>query len=183
MISVFYRRLIQIGKVSGAISFLIAAPYALVQYWQARASTRVEQTLSFYKLFNSTPFTGYREKLTKAVVKHRILLNSAAASKEQLLTAQQELVSAEDVEMELLLLFDFFDGVAVCVASGVCDNDTAVKLFKPRAVDIYLNFYQYMIAQRAGQATQDYGAGLEAIARAGALPPAQRSSVPNTTND
>ncbi|MBR0812796.1 MULTISPECIES: DUF4760 domain-containing protein [Bradyrhizobium] len=170
MIARVYRRLIQIGKVSGAISFLIAAPYALVQYWQARDNARVEQTLGFYKLYNSKPFTDYREKLTKALVKYRAQLNVAAQSTEQLLATQVDLVKSEDVEMELLLLFDFFDGVAVCVASDVCDNDTAVRLFRPRAIDIYLNFYQYMKAQRAGQPTSDYGAGLEAIARSGQAP-------------
>jgi len=167
MISRLYRRLLQIGKVSGAISFLIAAPYALVQYWQAREAARIEQTLAFYKQYNAKPFTDYREKLTNALVKRKSQLNAVAADPNQLLAAQLDLIKSEDVEMDLLLIFDFFDGVAVCVAGGVCDNDTAVKLFKPRAIDIYINFYQYMKAQRAGQPTSDFGAGLEAIARAG----------------
>lgn len=181
MIAATYKRLLQIGKVSGAISFLLAAPYALVQYWQARDAARVEQTLNFYKLYNAKPFTDYREKITKALVKYKGKLNDAAVNEASLLQVQSDLIKNEEVEMELLLLFDFFDGVTVCVTSQVCDNDTAVQLFKPRALDIYLNFYQYMMSQRANGATQDFGKGLQAIARSG-IPVAVPVAKPRTSS-
>jgi hypothetical protein len=167
MIATAYKRLLQIGKISGAVSFLIAAPYALVQYWQARDAARVEQTLNLYRLYNVKPFTDYREKVTKGLVKYRDKLNQAAGSETSLLAVQSKMVKTEDVEMELLLLLDFFDGVRVCVSSKVCDNDTAVQLFKPRALDLYFNFYQYMMFQRANGATPDFGSGLQAIAKSG----------------
>jgi hypothetical protein len=140
MISLAYRRLIQLGKVTGAISFLLAAPYAVVEYWQAKDSARIEQTLTFYKLYNAKPFTDYRENITRALAKNSSKLNEAAVSESKLLDAMSEIVQSEDIEMDLSLVFDFFDGVAVCVSSGVCDDETAVKLFKPRALGIYLNF-------------------------------------------
>jgi hypothetical protein len=167
MIAATYRKLLQIGKVSGAVSFLAAAPYALVQYWQARDAARVEQTLSFYKLYNAKPFTDYREKMTKALVKHKIPFKEAASDEILLSEAQSNLIKTEDAEMELLLLFDFFDGVSVCITAKVCDDDTALKLFKPRARDLYINFYQYMMVQRGNTTTSDFGAGLQLIARSG----------------
>jgi hypothetical protein len=69
------------------------------------------------------------------------------------------------METELLLLFDFFDGVTVCVTARVCDNDAAIKLFKPRAADIYVNFFQYMMKQRGKSTTRGFGTGVEAIAK------------------
>lgn len=168
MISTAYKRLIQVGKISGAISFLVAAPYALIQYWQSRDNARVEQTLALYKLYNAKPFTDYREKITKAVVAHRSQLNESAIDPAKLLAAQLSVVAEDDVEMDLLLLFDFFDGVAVCVASELCDKTTAIKLFQPRALDIYLNFYQYMQSKRSGT-NRDYGVGLEEIVKAGTV--------------
>jgi hypothetical protein len=158
-----YRKLLQIGKISGAISFLLAAPYALIQYWQAQDASRVEQTLNFYKLYNAKPFTDYREKMTDELVKHKDDLNRAALSEASLLKVQSDLIKNDNVATELLLLFDFFDGVAVCVTAKVCDDETAVKLFKPRAMDLYVNFYQYMMMQRASN--PDFGLGLQAIAK------------------
>lgn len=165
MIAATYRTLVQIGKISGAVSFLVAAPYALFQYWQARDAARVEQTLNFYKLYNAKPFTDYRERITKALVKHKASIEEAATDEARLSRAQFNLIKTEDAEMELLLLFDFFDGVSVCVTAQVCDEDTAAKLFKPRARDLYENFYQYMMDQRANSTRADFGAGLQTIAK------------------
>jgi hypothetical protein len=66
---------------------------------------------------------------------------------------------------------DFFDGLAVCVKGQVCDDETAIKLFKPRAYDVYLNFFQYIKLQRDTSATYDFGGGLEAVAKSGKPPP------------
>jgi hypothetical protein len=171
MVPTIYKRLIQIGKISGAISFLFAAPYALIQYWQAQKSARIEQTLNMYKLYNAGPFTGYRGKITKALIKNRDKLNQAAVNEISLTAAQTGVVRKENIEMELLLVMDFFDGLAVCVKGQVCDDETAIKLFKPRAYDVYLNFFQYIKLQRDTSATYDFGGGLEAVAKSGKPPP------------
>jgi hypothetical protein len=146
---------------------LFAAPYALFQYNQSKEAASTEQILNMFKMYNSAPFTGYREKVTKALIKNRDKINAASRDVSALEAVQFEIIRQEDMEVELLLLFDFFDAVTFCVTAGVCDNNTAVKLFRPRALDIYLNFYQYMMAQRASTATGDFGMGLEAISKSG----------------
>jgi len=165
MIALAYKRLIQLGKVTGAVSFLLAAPYALVQYIQSQDAARVEQTLNMFKLYNSPPFTGYREKLTKALIANKDKINEASKDTAAFEALQFQILKETDMETELLLLFDFFDGVAVCVTANVCDNDAAIKLFKPRAADIYVNFYQYMVAQRGKSTTRGFGIGVEGIAK------------------
>jgi hypothetical protein len=167
MIARIYKRLLQIGKVSGAVAFLIAAPYALFQYIQTKEHGRIEQTLSLFKMYNSSPFTGYRERITKALTKNKKKINDASKEEATFQALQFDIIQQEDIETELLLLFDFFDSVTVCVTSSLCDNDTAIKLFKPRALDIYMNFYQYMVAQRGSTTTRAFGSGVEAIARSG----------------
>ena len=165
MLTGAYRRLIQLGKVTGAVSFLIAAPYALAQYIEAREAARVEQTLSFFKMYNAVPYSGYREKFTRALIKNRDLIEKAAPDGDAYGKLQLQILSQEDIETETFLLFDFFDGVAVCVSDQLCDSNTAIELFKPRAADIYFNFYQFMVVQRDKTGKRDFGAGVEAIAR------------------
>ncbi len=165
MIATAYKRLIQLGKVTGTVSFLFAAPYALVEYIQARDAARVEQTLNLFKIYNAPPFTGYREKFTKALIKNKEPIEKAAKDPDSFRDVQFQVLRQEDIETETLLLFDFFDGVAVCVSAHLCD-DTAIKLFRPRALDIYVNLYQYMVAQRGRTTTRDFGVGVETIARA-----------------
>jgi hypothetical protein len=167
MIAKIYKRLLQIGKVSGAVAFLFAAPYALIQYIQSKQAGRIEQTLNLFKMYNSPPFVTYREKVTKALIKNKDKINEASKNLDAFQALQFQIVRKEDIETELLLLFDFFDSVTVCVTSDLCDNDTAIKLFKPRATDIYVNFYQYMMAQRGATTTRGFGSGLEAIATSG----------------
>jgi hypothetical protein len=165
MIAVVYKRLIQIGKVAGAISFLFAAPYALAQYIQARDAARVEQTMSLFKIYNAPPFSGYREKITSSLAKHKDQIDEASKSPGDYRSLQYQMLKQDDIETELLLLLDFFDGVAVCVTSELCDNDTAIKLFKPRALDLYINYYQYISGQRGALTRRNFGVGLEAIAK------------------
>jgi hypothetical protein len=165
MIATAYKRLIQLGKVTGTISFIFAAPYALVQYIQAQDAARVEQTLNFFKMYNAPPFVAYREKFTKALIKNEDLIEKASTDIDAFRTLQFQILRKEDIETETLLLFDFFDGVAVCVAAQVCDSDTATKLFRSRAADIYVNFYQYIVARRGDQAKRDFGNGVETIAK------------------
>ncbi len=168
MISLIYKRLIQIGKVSGTISLLFAAPYALYQYMQTRDASRVEQTLTLFKQYNSAPFINYRADISKALIKNKDKISKSVDNVEEFGALQLQIVREGDIEPELLLVFDFFDSVAVCVVNHICDDETTIQLFKPRALDIYLSFYQYMVAQRATSATQDFGSGLEAIAKSGA---------------
>jgi hypothetical protein len=165
-ISVIYKRLIQLGKVAGAISFLVAAPYALVQYIQSRDAARVEQTISLFKMYNSPPFSGYREKLTRSLAKNKEQIDQASSkSAADFKALQFQMLKQDDIEPEILLLLDFFDGVAVCVTSKLCDNDAAIKLFKPRALDLYINYFQYISEQRGALAKRSFGLGLEAIAK------------------
>jgi hypothetical protein len=181
MISVIYKRLIQVGKITGAVSFFFAAPYALAQYLQTKDAAQVEQTLNLFKQYNSPPFMGYREKVSKELIKNKSKISEAAKDEKQFEMVQLQIVHDGDIETELLLLFDFFDSVTVCVINQICDNNTAIQLFKPRALDIYLNFYQYMLLQRTTSATLDFGSGLEAIAKSGK--PKSTAPTPVTTSD
>lgn len=149
------------------MTFLFAAPYALFQYIQSKDAGRIEQTLNLYKMYNGPPFVTYREKITKALIKNKNKINDTSKDVAAFQALQFQIIQQGDIETELLLLFDFFDSVTVCVTSDLCDNDTAIKLFKPRAMDIYVNFYQYMMAQRGATTTRGFGSGLEAIAKSG----------------
>lgn len=171
MISGPYRWLLRLGKVTGAVSFLLAAPYAFGQYVQSKDAGRVEQTLTLFKMYNAAPFTGYREKLTKALVKNKDKIDKASQNVAAFEALQFRIVRQENMEAELLLLFDFFDGVTFCVTANLCDNDTAIRLFKPRAADIYVNFFQYMMKQRGKSTTRGFGIGVEAIAKSSLEPP------------
>lgn len=118
-----------------------------------------------YKLYNASPFTDYRAKITKALIKYRDKINQAAVTESALTTAESEIVTQEGLEMEIFLVMDFFDGLTVCVKAKLCDDETAVHLFQPRAYDLYLNLHQYIKLQRETSATTDFGSGLEAVAR------------------
>jgi len=137
--------------------------------------------LNLFKQYNSTPFIGYREKLSKALINNKAKILIAVKDEKEFAALQLQIVRGGDIETELLLLFDFFDSVTVCVLNHICDNNTAIQLFKPRALDIYLSFYQYMLVQRETSATQDFGSGLEAIAKSGK--PLMPTPTATTTGD
>jgi hypothetical protein len=173
-----YKMLTQIGKVSGAVSLIFAAlagAYAVWEYYQAKDAVRIEESLGLFKVYNAEPFTTYRKKISKALIANNDQLIKAAMIDERAYdAAQQKMILKEDIGPELLLVFNFFDGVATCVQNHVCDDGTTVMLFQARARDIFVYFYQFMMLKRTEEAS-DFGAGLEVIAKSGA--PLQLPSI------
>jgi len=166
VIPLIYRRLAQLGKVAGAITFLFGIPYGIFQYWQIQKDKMTEQTLGFYKLYNATPITTYREQASKVLSKHKADIIAGAKDEAQLTRALLKAIDDEQAETSVAFMIDFFDGVAVCVYDGLCHPDTTYRLFGGIAREHYVNFYQFIVAQRNGLAPDRFGRGLETIAKA-----------------
>lgn len=169
MIALIYKRLLQIGKVAGTITFLFGIPYGIWQYLEKQHDARVEQSLKLFDKFNTPPMTTYRETISKVVAKHKAELESAAKDEKALADAVIQLVEKNDIESSLWLVMDFFDGVTICVVSNICDAQTAAQLFAGRAKDFYITFYQYIVARRKGP-TSTFAIGLETVALSGRPP-------------
>jgi hypothetical protein len=167
MIPLVYRRLAQLGKVAGALTFLFGIPYGIFQYWQIQKDKMTEQTLGFYKLYNATPITTYREQASKVLSKHKAdIIAGAEKGEAELTRALVGAISDEQAETSVTFVIDFFDGIAVCVYDGLCHPDTTYRLFGGIARDHYVNFYQFIMVQRSGLAPDRFGRGLETIAKA-----------------
>lgn len=164
MIALAYKRLLQLGKVAGALTFLFGIPYGAYQYLQAKHDQRVAQSLQLFKDFNSSPFTQYRERLITAVALYKSQLAAAAKDEKELRNTVLSMIEKQKIEIDLLMMMDFFDGVTVCVVDNLCDADTTERLFGQRARELYINFYQYIDWQRNTIATAEFGLGLETIA-------------------
>jgi hypothetical protein len=165
-IPLVYKRLLQLGKVAGALTFLFGIPYGIEQYVEKQYEGRVAETLELFKQFSGTPLSTYREDITKAIVANNAAINAAAKlGADQLRDAVLDVVQKSQIETDLLMTMDFFDAVATCVERNLCDRDTAQRLFSPRARDLLNVFYQYMQVRRTTSAGPDFGIGLEFMAR------------------
>jgi hypothetical protein len=161
-----YKRLLQLGKVAGVITFLFGIPYGLWQYLDLRHEKRVEQSLALHNLFNSTSFLASRAKITRALTKHWSeidpLFDPYDASK--IASTLERVLAAEDAEADVHLVIDFFDGVSSCVNAALCDSNTALDLFKRLAIQQYTIFDEYIKLQRKKVAQPGFGLGVEKIA-------------------
>jgi hypothetical protein len=167
MIAKIYKRLLQIGKVAGTLTFLLGIPYGIWQYIEAKHDKRIEQSLRLFEKFNSSPFTDYRIKINEAVATNRAKLVDAVMDPKIYETTVLELVEQNGIESSLWLVLDFFDGVTICVTSKICDAQTVGQLFTERAKELFLTFYQYILARRNSSASATFGYGLEFIATNG----------------
>lgn len=166
MIANIYKRLLQIGKVAGSLTFLFGIPYGIIQYTEAKQDHRVSQTIDLFKQFNSTPFTIYREHVLGALSEYKTQIAAAARNEDDLKKVTLVMIDKRAIETDLLLLMDFFDGVTVCVITELCDADTTEKLFSGRARELYINFFNYIDLQRNTIAGAKFGIGLETVALA-----------------
>ena len=169
MIALIYKRLLQIGKVAGTITFLFGIPYGIWQYIEKQEQARVEQSLKLFDKFNSPPITTYRENISKAVSEHSAELEAAAKDEQTYAKAVIQLAEKNGIESSLWLVMDFFDGVTICVVNNICDAHTIAQLFAERAKDLYITFYQYIKTRRKGP-TSTFAVGLETVATSSRSP-------------
>jgi hypothetical protein len=163
VVSLIYKRLLQLGKVAGTITFLFGIPYGLWQYIEKTHETRIEQSLKMFDKFNTPPLSISREKISKVVAENKSAVEDAVMDPTAYRAAVIQLVVKNDIEASLWMVLDFFDGVAVCVVNRICDPTTISQLFGPRAKDFYITFYEYIKAKRRGP-TSSFAVGLETIA-------------------
>lgn len=167
MMTMLYDNFIRIGKIAGAITLLFGVPYGVYEYLENQHAKRIEHTLDFYRMFNSSPFSGYREKISHVLIDNKDYIEAASKSEKELEEAIVNILDKSGTEKDLLLLMDFYDGLLVCILKNLCDPDTTVRLFSNRALEVYMNFYQYIHRLRATSASREFGVGLETIAKTG----------------
>src|SRR5262249_12566170 len=133
MIALWYKRCLELGKLAGALVVIFGIPYGIWQYLENKQDKRVEQTLTLFRQYNSPPFITYRERISNAVAKNKKVISDAAKDENQLKIAINEILIKEDIERDLWLIMDFFDGVLVCVKTRLCDPEVSRELFSCRA--------------------------------------------------
>lgn len=165
MMPMLYDRFIRIGKVAGAITLLFGVPYGIFEYIENQHAKRIEHTLEFYRTFNTSPFSGYRERITDVLINNKDYIEAASKNEKELEEAIVNILEKSGSEKDLFLLLDFYDGLLVCILKTLCDPDTTERLFANRALEVYMNFYQYIQRLRATSASRGFGVGLETIAK------------------
>ena len=164
--AVTYKRLLQLGKVAGALTFLFGIPYGVEQYWEKQYQGRISETLTLYSQFSNAPVATYRENITKVLATNADAMAVAAKQgPDQLGAMVTAMVKKSGIEADLWMSMDFFDAVVTCVERDLCDRDTAQRLFSPRAHELFVEFYQYIQDLRIKSAGPTFGIGLEVMAR------------------
>lgn len=159
-----YKRLLQLGKVSAPIAFLLAAPYSAWEYRKSVVLDRAKTTLSFYDQYNKFPITDYRASITKIISENAGAIASASAEEELLDNLTLMMVKDGNIEKDLLLIFDFFEGLNSCVDIDACDERTTKELFSNQARMMFTIFYAYI--QKARKAAGNrFGFGIEHISK------------------
>jgi hypothetical protein len=164
-IGIVYRFLLRAGKIAGGVTFIFGIFYGAYQYYEAKTEKQIAQTLELFKEFNSPPISTYRENIFQAISKNRQRIFDAAANEDDLKKVIFDVVNTGGIENQIMLFMDFFDGLAFCVSKNICETDTAVDLFGPRAQELYIIFYQYIDVLRQTTAPSTFGLGLETFAK------------------
>lgn len=84
--------------------------------WEKEMSGQKAQTLKMFEIFNGSEMLSAREKIYNYI---------------------QSTKDAEPKLTEILIYFDFFDALKICVENRLCDEDVAVRLFQGYAFDVW----------------------------------------------
>lgn len=84
--------------------------------WEKEISGQKAQTLKMFEIFNSGEMLAAREKIYDYI---------------------QLPENAEPKLTDILIYFDFFDALKICVENYLCDQDVAVRLFQGYSLDVW----------------------------------------------
>lgn len=102
---------------------------AQIEAWEKEISGQTAQTLKMYEIFNSSELLRSREK----VYDYLNLSETAQAG-----------LKLNDV----LIYFDFFDALKLCMEQELCDKPTAARLFKGYAIDAWVGLGPQIVGLR-----------------------------------
>jgi hypothetical protein len=165
-----YRELLQWSRILAHFAFVGAALYAAAQWYGAKVDGQVKQVLTLYDKYNSTPLIQYRKDLDALIANNNDAFNTAMHEKKQddYVKLIVRLMTTSDAANGFDLISDFFDGLSVCVSASLCDEDVAVRLFHPRALELFDVYAPYIGYVRGQNGVKDFAAGI--IEFAGRVP-------------
>lgn len=105
MVALIYKRLLQLGRIATALTFLFGIPYGIFKYWEAVQTGRIEQTLKFFNLYNSSPITTYREAIVTALINHQSEIAEAAVDETKFNDLVVNFVKVDQLGKPLLLIW------------------------------------------------------------------------------
>jgi len=160
----FYLTMQKWSRVVTRWSFVFGAIYAGIQWYSSKVDARTKQTIDFLERFESDPFTKYWRSMKEFAETNQNQLEAkttAAAYSDSVLS---EIANAK-IAANLDMISDFFDEVNVCMDKALCDKDSAVALFGPKAYFFYVNFFPYIDSSRKQHGDKNYGVGAETLTK------------------
>ncbi|MEM5473856.1 hypothetical protein WNZ14_19165 [Hoeflea sp. AS60] len=164
-----------IGLVLAAVGFA----WGLVQFADVLHQRRVTQTLNYVERYGKDGLLGARIDLGKAWLTARAQLEqlrAASVDPARFERRHRQLVfsvlnslpggNRADLEQDVSLLISFFDELAICVRSKLCDKKSAQDFFQPEARSFYCLYKPYADFM-ANSYAETYGVGVKELAGTG----------------
>ena len=129
----------------------------------------VKTALSFYDKYNGQQLINFRNGIgnfdNKNHDKIMVALNELNRTNnlEKYEQTFRNLVKLSGNENDIDMIIEFFDGLSECISTNLCDWNTAVGLFQPKAMSLYTEFAPYIIYNRVINKDASYGYGIENI--------------------
>lgn len=122
--------------------------FALIEYYDHKADGRKKISLALVSDYHSKEYREYRENIDEAwEVGHPVLIS--ALTKEKCKSRAYNkyvvaLVSEEKLSNDVGYIMDFFERVATCVNSDLCDKQIIDKFFKKSGRTFFRKYYPYV---------------------------------------
>jgi hypothetical protein len=160
-----------LGRVLGyfvAVVAILGIPSGLYGYFSGEHTKRVQNTFEFYKDFRSP---GIQDKYQTMINRHDEKASTIANLMEQyrgnvperdrqVLEVINEFVESGDGLKNMSTVLLFFDGLATCVNSSLCNHNAAVALFNLPAREFASAYGPYIMFIREKYKNEKYGTGL-----------------------
>ncbi len=150
-----------------ALATVLAAVFALFQYYSHLNEARVEQTLEFYKRFSSEPVysarVGVLKKWESLWPEIRQIPTPNNSDEKKAIRRQWKQLTVNSITNDVLLvaqtetMFEFFGALQICIENDICDKTSAHELLQGSAKEFFENNCPYVAYMRYDRKSRHFG--------------------------
>lgn len=150
------------GIWAGIAGAFIGGGFAAAQYLEAKQDQRVARVMEFRNEFQSENLINARKEIA-AAWSDLTGLDEAARSD----AAYREYALQKDrpVIGYIIDVAEFYDSLAICIRSGLCDSNTALDFFGAESVRFFQAHYHMIADIQVAYGTREFGTLMSEFAK------------------
>lgn len=139
-------------SVISALAIVSGGTFTLIEYYDHKNNIKQSSSLALVSEYHSQDFIKYREKLDESwEIGYPVLIDILKSNTDKTKAYQEfviALVKKEEITSEVNNIMNFYERIAICVNSGLCNKKIIDDFFIKNGRTFFRKYYPYVCLLR-----------------------------------